>query len=139
MIRARPKYCVDWDGVCGEERREDGSIWWPEIGPWLPGAVEGLRALSDDGLTVICSTRFNVLEYDQQYPRPAADVNRDILAIRERLDAAYLQDVLVYEPQWGKPPADVYIDDRGLRHAGWFTTLLTLGMNEAAYEVRASR
>jgi hypothetical protein len=126
----RPKYCVDWDGVCAEERRPTGDIWWPDVGPWLPGAVWGLRALADDGLTVICSTRFNVLEYDHKAPRPPKDVDRDLNAIRIRLDEVGLEDVELYQPQWGKPPADYYIDDKAVFHTDWSSTLLRIGVRE---------
>jgi hypothetical protein len=89
------------------------------------------------GLTVICSTRFNVLEYDHKAPRPAKDVNRDILAVRERLDEAGLHAVEIYEPQWGKPPADYYIDDKALHFDGsWSRMLAMVGVREVDKALR---
>lgn len=101
------RIAVDWDGTCVESR-------WPETGPWLPGAREGLHALLDAGLdVVIYTTRIAPMELDEQTPRADYAVADEITAIREMLDSAHLFAVQIWQQPW-KPGAVAYVDDRAI-------------------------
>ena len=120
----RAKYVVDWDGTCVEEC-------WPEQGDWLPGAVDALRALADDGPVVIYSLRCHLYEMDDLTARPQCDVDASVLGIERMLARAGLHDIRVYPPNRGKPPGKYYIDDRAVRYDGdWMRTMLEIRMRE---------
>jgi hypothetical protein len=126
----RPVYCVDWDGVCVEES-------WPEMGDWLPGAIDGLTKLAEKGKTVVFSARCNRLEYDGVTPRPPGASLLEEARIRAMLTEAGLPDVEVYPAGLGKPPAKYYIDDRAVRHHSWGWTLMTIFAHEAEQNIAA--
>ena len=107
----RAVFVVDWDGTCVEEV-------WPGMGDWLPGAVESLREMRAIGKTVIYSLRCHLYEMDDVTPRPAEDVEEHVQLIRQKLDAAGLNDIEVYPPDRGKPPGKFYVDDRAVRFTG---------------------
>jgi len=115
----RAKYVVDWDGTCVEEC-------WPEQGDWLPGAVEALRQMADDGPVVIYSLRCHLYEMDDCTPRSRDAVAESVRGIRKKLDAAGLHDVRVYPPDRGKPPGKYYIDDRAVEYNGDWTEVLAV-------------
>ena len=115
----RSKYVVDWDGTCVEEC-------WPEQGDWLPGAVEALRQMADDGRVVIYSLRCHLYEMDDVTPRYQGAVAESVRLIREKLDSAGLYDVRIYPPDRGKPPGKYYIDDRAVHYDGSWTRVLAL-------------
>lgn len=119
----RPVFCVDWDGVCVEEK-------WPEMGDWLVGAIHGLRWLAERGKTVVYSARCNRLEYDGYTPRPAGAAEAEEAKIRAMLVEAGLPDVEVYPAGLGKPPARYYIDDRAVEHISWINTLSRIACRE---------
>lgn len=120
----RAKYVVDWDGTCVEEC-------WPEQGDWLPGAIDALRTLADDGPVVIYSLRCHLYEMDDVTRRPECDVLASHDGIRQKLDAAGLHDVRVYPPNRGKPPGKYYIDDRAVHYDGsWSRVLALIGARE---------
>ena len=97
----------DWDGVLVDDKQE-----------WLPGALEGLRALLKSGrMVTIHSCRMN-------WPEGRAQINdklhahgftKDLLSGRMRLWAGE-----------GKPIATVYLDDRGYRFETWDHLVHTL-------------
>lgn len=120
----RAVFVVDWDDTCVVERRPDGSLYWPDSGPWLPGAPEALRELSRAGKTVIYSLRGHLYERDDKTRRSPEAVEESISVIRRMLDAEGLQEIEVYPPDRGKPPAMFYIDDKAVRFTGdWSSTL----------------
>ena len=94
---------IDWDGTLVEHK-------WPEMGEWLPGAVDFVKALQKRGFKVVIhSCRAGYLKGNTE--------------IRERLNAAGLKDVTLHtEP--GKPLAVAYVDDRGVHFGGDFDAAL---------------
>lgn len=119
----RAKYVVDWDGVCVEERRPNGSPYWPEMGPWKPGAPNGLDQLSRHGKTVIYSLRTHLYEQDDLTLRLPGEAEKQEGMIREKLDRAGLYRVEVYPVGRGKPPGEFYLDDRAVRFTNWTQAL----------------
>lgn len=112
----RTKYVVDWDGTCVDEQ-------WPGMGDWLPGAVESLRTLADDGKTVIYSLRCSEYELDDVTLRPVGAAAREVREIRRMLDEAGLEDIEVFPNDRGKPHGKYYIDDRAVRFGSWYSTM----------------
>lgn len=123
-MNGRARFAVDWDDTCVAEFRPDGTRWWPEIGPWLPGAVDALRELSSMGLTVVYTMRNHLYELDDQTRRTWEEVQAQEDGIRTMLSDARLYDVVVYPPDRGKPPAEYIIDDKGVRFAGSWRPVL---------------
>lgn len=106
----RPKFAVDWDGTCVENK-------WPHMGDWLPGAVDALRTLSAWSDLCIYTCRIADCEPDEITRRPVALVQFEKDAIRTMLDAEGLHTVRIHDHPW-KPPADAYIDDKGIHYNG---------------------
>ena len=120
----RADYVVDWDGTCVAEYREDGTPYWPDMGPWLPGAQEALRLLCLRGKVVIYSLRCHYYEEDDRTCRPQGASHAEALKIRAMLLEAGLDEISVYPPDRGKPPGKFYIDDRAVRFQGdWRATI----------------
>lgn len=95
---------------------------WPDVGNWMPGAIEGVKRLHDAGYhLVIDSSRFHTMEFGTAYinhkKRDPAARQAEINFIREMLDNAGLRYVEIYTDH-GKPPASYYIDDRAERYMG---------------------
>jgi hypothetical protein len=109
---------VDWDATLAEES-------WPEIGNWLPGAVDALRALAAEfDEVVIVSCRLAKWEQDEKTPRN----NEDQLELIENmlLEAGVPSNVYCWNRDY-KPPAVSYIDDKAIRFNGyWGTTISKL-------------
>lgn len=104
-------FAVDWDSTCVENR-------WPNMGDWLPGAVEGLHQLSAMGNVVIFSCRVAPWELsDWSKPRDIVDVAAEVAAIRRMLRKRDLEHIEVWTRNF-KPPALVYVDDKGFRFTG---------------------
>lgn len=132
MYPNRPVYVVDWDGTCVEEI-------WPDMGDWLPGAIDSLHELASRGKTVVYSTRLNVMEYGHDEIRPSTIVETETQLMREMLDQAGLRHVDIYPSNLGKPPGEFYIDDKALSFSGnWTTTMEMLNAAEAARNLAAS-
>lgn len=122
----RTKYVVDWDGTCVEER-------WPDMGDWLPGAIESLHALVADGKTVIYSLRCSEYELDDVTLRPEGAAAAEAQRIRNMLDAAGLQSIEIFPNDRGKPHGKYYIDDRAVAHGSWYATMSYIVGKEGAY------
>lgn len=107
-----PAIAVDWDGTCVE------GVWPNRNGEWLPGAVEGLHSLIENGWDVVIHTcRIAPILATGRW-RSSSAVDREIQAIRRRLDDAGLSAVHIHTAPW-KPNADVYLDDHGVRFTNW--------------------
>lgn len=99
---ARGRIAVDWDATCAEES-------WPELGDWIPGAIDALhRLLLADYEVVIHTCRVSPYELDEETPRDFSD---QVLALRNKLDLAALLEVGIWT-QPGKPQALWYIDNK---------------------------
>ena len=117
----KPVYAVDWDGTCVE----DGL--WPDMGRWLPGAVEALADLAEQGEVIIWSCRTAPVNPDGT-KRTGRAILSDCNQIRRMLDAEGLREVDIHLHPW-KPNAAFYIYNKALRfmeHFGWGTTLLAM-------------
>lgn len=111
---------VDWDATCVEGV-------WPDMGDWLPGAVEALHELDKIGEVVIWSCRVAPFEFHE----PGRNVTwrdeivtaQEIAAVKNMLDAVNLEHIEVWTRPY-KPPALVYIDDKAVRFEGdWPATV----------------
>lgn len=126
-------FAVDWDGTCVEAV-------WPELGDWLPGAVDGLRRLDAIGKVVIHTCRVAPWEFDARSEwrlwRDPRETQSEIDGVRRMLDEQGLGHIEVWTRDF-KPPALVYIDDRGYRFDGDWDAAATFAesLNERAAEV----
>lgn len=101
---------VDLDGTLLEDR-------YPELGEWLPGAQEALRAFLKAGFRVeIHSCRFHSRDAHTFTLREPRAVFEAIQRVRWKLDRAGFHEVDICTSD--KPPARYYIDDRGIEFKG---------------------
>lgn len=101
-----PVFAVDFDGTCVENV-------WPDMGDWLPGAVDGLKALDELGTVVIHSCRVASVNIDGS-PRTESETYQAKFEVQDKLKEAGLGHLEVWTRPY-KPPAMVYIDDRALQ------------------------
>jgi hypothetical protein len=106
----KPTFAVDWDGTCVENA-------WPEMGRWLPGAVEVLRELDSLGTVVIHSCRVAPAEIDGKTWRDPEAVRMEVAGIKSMLAEEGLGHIEVWQRPW-KPSALVYIDDKAVNFYG---------------------
>lgn len=109
-------YVVDWDGTL----IEDGH--YPEMGKWLPGAVEALHELLEHGEVLIYTMRVSPYEQyhdgDEAYRRPGDDIDFQLSSIYDMLDAEGLHEVKVHTTK-GKPAGTYYIDNQAIEFTNW--------------------
>lgn len=129
----RPVFVVDWDGTCVAEYREDGTAYWPEMGPWLPpdpvtGVTpqDALHELSRRGKTVIFTARLNTLAYNHVDYNTPEYMEEQTATVRRYLDEAALEHIDIYPAGYGKPCGEFYIDDKALTFRGNWTDVLAL-------------
>lgn len=103
---------ADWDSTCVE------GVWPGRNGAWLPGAVDTLSALVRLGWTVTIHTCRIAPVLRNGARRKDSAVQRELDAIRRRLDRVGLTEVRIHTDPW-KPTADVYLDDKGMRFTSW--------------------
>jgi hypothetical protein len=97
---------VDWDGTLVEGK-------WPEMGNWLPGAIDALKEFHRRGFKVmVFSVRLSPYWLDGTL-RPEADVKKSIQEVRDMLDEAGLPYVGIWQKS-GKPPFSRLIDDKAI-------------------------
>ena len=81
---------------------------WPKIGPLVPGALESLRKLREEGHHItIWSARNN-----KQWG--VAEKRRGMRAMRHFLDDNSVPYDHIDDGAHGKPVADLFVDDRNL-------------------------
>lgn len=103
-----PRIAIDWDGTCVEHA-------YPAMGDWLPGAVEALQHLDDEGWNiVIFSCRVAPLKPDERTP---SDFEAEVNQIKQMLSDVGLRHVEVWLRNY-KPPASFYVDDRAVHFGG---------------------
>ena len=103
--------CLDWDGTCVENK-------WPDMGDWMPGAVEAIERLHHSGLKLIVfSARLSPINPFLGTDRPPIEVMVETDRVRGMLDEAGLYYVDIWTSA-GKPGAFVYVDDRAERYHG---------------------
>jgi hypothetical protein len=128
-----PTIVVDFDGTLVESA-------WPDIGDWMPGAREAMRAFNNAGYSILLHS-VRLLPFDPWGgPIPAAQVAAEIARVRHKLDTAGLTFIRIWTLP-GKPPGAVYIDDKAERYGGrvgsWRAmtekVLMRLGADEFAF------
>lgn len=107
----KPTIIVDLDGTITE------SV-WPELGEFMPGAVEGLKDILKFANVKVFSTRFHPLDLDEKTPRNYFERKDGIQAVRRKLDDAGLEAITLLTDVIGKPPGIAYVDDRAVRYNG---------------------
>jgi hypothetical protein len=111
LIKAGDTILVDFDGVIVKAKREDGTDYYPEIGPIIPGIREFLCACRDRGIVVeIWSARTN----RGSGPEHPIHSHSGYLQIQEFLDKnnlPYSKILTVYKPI-GTHHARYLLDDR---------------------------
>jgi hypothetical protein len=130
-----PIIVVDFDGTLVEQA-------WPDIGDWMPGAREAMRAFDNAGYQVLLfSARLSPFDPWGNVRRPE-DVAAEVARVRHTLDLAGLTFIRIWTAP-GKPPGAVYIDDRAERYGGrvgsWRAmtekVLMRMGAEEFAFPV----
>jgi hypothetical protein len=107
---------LDWDGTLVEAK-------WPDMGDWLPGAVEAVHEMLRQGhKCYIYSARLSPV-YDQHFNRgngpeekPPGEVLLAIQEVRDKLDEAGLQAVDIWTGV--KPFWTLLIDDKAMNFPG---------------------
>lgn len=99
---------VDLDGTLVDEK-------WPELGDFLPGAVEAMQTFHNLGHTItVDSCRLNPHKMFSRELRDPEELEAEIQRLRDKLDSAGLSFVYIWTKH-GKPHADIYIDNKGER------------------------
>lgn len=132
--RAVPTVVLDWDGTLVEQK-------WPDMGDWMPGAVDGVRRLHEAGChLIVFSARLSPFDPWTSRRRDPAIGAKDAQQMRAMLDDAGLTFVRIWQLE-GKPGADIYLDDKAERFMptsrGWRAAvdriLLRLDKDEAVF------
>jgi hypothetical protein len=127
---------IDWDGTLVENR-------WPQMGGWLPGAVDAIKRFQQEGYKVlIFSARLSPYWLDGS-KRPAEAVATSVKEVRTMLDEAGLPTVGIWTKP-GKPPFSKFIDDKAVAFPSTPTkhtwrritekVLVSLGAEDPLYE-----
>jgi len=101
---------VDFDGTLVENS-------WPEIGDWMPGAIQAMRQLNEAGIHLVVHTARIAPVNPYGLERPMHEVLAEIARVRQYLDEAGLTFMQIHTQPW-KPGATVYVDDRAERYGG---------------------
>ena len=115
------KYCFDLDGTICEVKSTGQS--YEDVQP-LPGAVETLKRLRDQGHYIIILTARNMATYDNNLGKVIANQAPIVIDWLKRHEVPY--DELLF----GKPNADFFIDDKAVQFKSWDTLNKTLFYNE---------
>lgn len=104
------RIAVDLDGTLVKKA-------WPDLGEWLPGAVDAMKELRAAGHHVFVYTARLSSTWPDGSPRSVADVFKDTEAVRDLLDNAGLRWMEIWTGE-GKPHWDLLIDDKALFFPG---------------------
>lgn len=101
-------YCFDLDDTISKSEKVDGKYDYKNAKP-IPGAVEKIRQLKDQGHKIIILTARHMLT-----------CNGDVELVEEKmrdLTENWLKENKVYYDEliFGKPYADVYVDDKAFK------------------------
>ena len=89
---------------------------WPELGEWMPGAVDAMFALHEAGVhLVVWTARTNPID-PWGTARNRGEVLGEIQRVRQLLDEAGLTFIPIHDHSLGKPSASIYVDDRAVRY-----------------------
>ncbi len=113
---------IDLDGVLCPIKQPGQE--YEDLEP-LPGAVEGLRKLHQDGNYIIIQTARHMATCDSNVGKVMKKLGMKTLQWLD--DHGFEYDEIYF----GKPNADIYIDDRGVRFTEW-DVLLEMNLEEVA-------
>lgn len=104
------RICLDLDGVICELRRTDQS--YEDLKP-VPGAVERIKDLKENGHYIIISTARRMKTCQANVGKVIADIGKVTLDWLARYEIPY------DEIHFGKPWAHIYVDDNAMRFTNW--------------------
>ena len=104
------RICIDLDGVVAKLKNAGQS--YDELDP-VPGAVEKLQQLRDNGHYIILFTARHMKTCDGDVGKVVARIGQKTLNWLEK------HQIPFDEIYFGKPWADIYIDDNALRFETW--------------------
>lgn len=104
------RLCIDIDGVLCRLRGPDED--YSAVEP-LPGAVQALQRLKEEGHYIILSTARHMKTCDGNVGKVISRIGQKTLEWLER------HSIPFDEIYFGKPWADLYIDDNAYRFEGW--------------------
>jgi hypothetical protein len=100
---------IDLDGTLVEKQ-------WPEVGEWMPGAIDAVKEMLAAGHHVYLYTARLSSKHPSGDDKDPAMLFVQRAEVRELLDAAGLAEVDIYEGD--KPFWHLLIDDRAMRFPG---------------------
>ena len=104
------RFCFDLDGTICENKTEGQD--YADVKP-LPGAVETLKRLREEGHTIIIMTARNMATHNNNLGKIIAKQGPVVIEWLKKYDIPY--DELLF----GKPNADFFIDDKGIKLTNW--------------------
>lgn len=110
VASAKPPIVIDLDGTLVESA-------WPQLGEWMPGAVDALQQLRKVARVIIFTSRIAPVQPDGKTKRSPAEVQMEVNRIRNMLDDQNLYDVEIHQDAW-KPAGYAYVDNLAVRYAG---------------------
>ncbi len=114
---------------------------WPEMGGWLPGALDALHELVQTYEVIIHTVRTSEYNLDGYSKRPIREVKQAVQDIHTLLEDAGLPQVRVWEGV-GKPSAFLFVDDRAISFPrqpvlqSWPKILRTIAAKDATDNVK---
>jgi capsule biosynthesis phosphatase len=106
----RYKFCFDLDGTICYTRKPHEH--YSEVKP-IPGSVETLQQLKEQGHYIIIMTARNMLTHNNNVGK--------VIAAQASIVTEWLNRYKIPfdELHFGKPLADFYVDDKGIRLNNW--------------------
>jgi capsule biosynthesis phosphatase len=101
---------IDLDGTICHLKKSDQT--YADLKP-LPGAVEKLNALKNDGWYIVIQTARNMATQESNIGKVIKNIGKITLDWLEEFEVPY------DEIYFGKPNGQVYLDDRAHRFEGW--------------------
>ncbi len=100
------RFCFDLDGTICENKKPGET--YADVKP-LPGAVEFIKKLKEDGHYVIILTARNMVTHNNNVGKVIANQAPIVIDWLKRYDVPH------DELHFGKPHADYFIDDKGIK------------------------
>ena len=111
------RFCFDLDGtLCYTKKKDEEYI---DVKP-IPGAIETLQQLKEQGHYIIIMTARNMLTYNNNLGKIIAHQAPIVIEWLNKHRIPY------DELHFGKPLADFYVDDKAVKLENWETFRKTL-------------
>ena len=111
------KLSVDFDGTICENKKSGQS--YEDVKP-IPGAIESLKELKEQGFEIVIHTARNMVTCNNNVAKITARQAPIIIEWCKKYDCPY--DELLF----GKPHVDFIIDDKAIEFTNWKDTKKTL-------------